>query len=68
MTNKERDELRKAQENEFFGLMGGSETELRKAFREVNKFIEIAQEEMDITRHEALMFMATMMGTSIKKM
>lgn len=68
MTNKERDELRKVQENEFFGLMGGSETELRKAFREVNKFIEIAQEEMDITRHEALMFMATMMGTSIKKM
>jgi hypothetical protein len=68
MTNKERDELRKVQENEFFGLMGGSETELRKAFREVNKFIEIAQEEMGITRHEALMFMVTMMGTSIKKM
>ena len=51
MTNKERDELRKAQENEFIGLMGGSETELRKAFREVNKFIEIAQEEADMTRH-----------------
>jgi hypothetical protein len=68
MTNKERDELRKVQENEFLGLMGGSETELRKAFREVNKFIEIAQEETDMTRHEALMFMATMIGTGIKKM
>lgn len=68
MTNKERDELRKAQENEFIGLMGGNETEVRKAFREVNKFIEIAQEETGMTRHEALMFMSMMMGTSIKKM
>lgn len=68
MTNKERDELRKVQENEFFGLMGGSETELRKAFREVNKFIEIAQEETDMTRHEVLMFLATMIGAGMKKM
>ncbi len=68
MTNKERDELRKVQENEFFGLMGGNETELRKAFREVNKFIEIAQEETDMSRYEVLMFLATMIGAGIKKM
>lgn len=68
MTNKERDELRKVQENEFFGLMGGSETELRKALRETNKFIEVAQEETDMTRHEVLMFLATMIGAGMKKM
>lgn len=66
MTNKERDELRKIQENEFIGLMSGSETELRKALREVNKIIKVAQEETDMTRFEALMFMATMIGTGIK--
>lgn len=68
MTNKERDELRKAQENEFIGLMGGSETELRKALREINKFIEVAQKETDMTRYEALMFLATMLGAGMKKM
>ena len=68
MTNKERDELRKVQENEFFGLMGGSETELRKAFREINNFVGIAQEEANMTRYEALMFMATMIGAGIRKM
>lgn len=68
MTNKELDELRKAQENEFFELMGGSETELRKALREVNKIIEVAQEETDMTRHEVLMFLATMIGAGMKKM
>ena len=66
MTNKERDELRKVQEDEFIGLMSGSETELRKTFRELNKFVEIAQEETNMTRFEALMFMATMIGTGIK--
>lgn len=68
MTNKERDELRKVQENEFIGLMGGSETELRKALREINKFIEVAQKETDMTRYEALMFLATMLGAGMKKM
>lgn len=68
MTNKERDELRKVQENEFIGLMGGNATELRKAFREVNKFIKVAQEETDMTRYEILMFVATMIGSGIKRM
>lgn len=68
MTNKERDELRKVQENEFIGLMGGSETELRKALREINKFIEVSQQETDMTRQEVLMFLATMIGVGTKKM
>ncbi|MDT3387697.1 MAG: hypothetical protein LIR46_08065 [Bacteroidota bacterium] len=68
MTNKERDELRKIQENEFFELMGGSETELREALREINKIIEVAQEETDMTRQEVLMFLATMVGAGMKKM
>ena len=68
MTDKERDELRKVQENEFIGLMGGSETDLRKALREINKFIEVSQEETDMTRQEVLMFLATMIGAGLKKM
>lgn len=68
MTNKERDELRKVQENEFIGLMGGSETDLRKALREINKFIKVSQEETDMTRQEVLMFLATMIGVGAKKM
>lgn len=63
MTKKQRDELNKAIMNEF---LTSQEDELRKAYREFGRHLEMLQEEMGLSRHEAILFLATMIGQSMR--
>lgn len=65
MTEKQKQELNQARLNEFFGVQT-HEDELRKSFREMGKQLQLIQEEMGLSRSEAINFMATMFGTSIR--
>ena len=65
MTEKQRQELNQARLNEFFGVQT-QEDELRKSFREMGKQLQLIQEEMGLSRSEAINFLATMFGTSIR--
>lgn len=64
MTKKERDELSKAVRNEFFDQ---EETDMRKGYREFARQLQMAQEEMGLTRYEAIIFLSTLIGNSMHK-
>lgn len=63
MTDEQRRELKRAIQNEF---VSDDEDKLRQAYREMGKQLAIIQEEMGISRYEALMFVATMLGQSMR--
>ena len=65
MTEKQKQELNQARLNEFMGVQT-HEDELRNSFREMGKQLQLIQEEMGLSRSEAISFMATMFGTSIR--
>lgn len=64
MTKKERDELNKAVRNEFFDQ---EEADMRKGYREFARQLRLAQEEMGLTRYEAIIFLSTLIGNSMHK-
>ena len=64
MTNKEREELNKLRMAEF---MTEDEDEMRKAYRQMKNQLEMAQEEMGLTRLEAIMFLANVIGSAMRK-
>lgn len=64
MTKKERDELNKAVRNEFFDQ---EEAYMRKGYREFARQLQMAQEEMGLTRYEAIIFLSTLIGNSMHK-
>jgi len=64
MTKKEREELKQAVKNEFFDQ---EEAEMRKGYREFARQLQLAQEEMGLTRYEAIIFLSTLIGNSMNK-
>lgn len=64
MTKKERDELNKAVRNEFCDQ---EEADMRKGYREFARQLQMAQEEMGLTRYEAIIFLSTLIGNSMHK-
>lgn len=64
MTNKEREELNKLRVAEF---MTDNENELRKGYRNMKEQLIMIQEEMGLSRFEAITFLATMLGNSIRQ-
>ena len=63
MTKKERDALNKAIKNEF---VDDDEEQMRKGYREFNRQLKMAQEEMGLTRYEAIIFLSTLIGSKEK--
>ena len=64
MDENTRRKLREAQEREFKGLdLSGNEESVREAYRELGKHIRMAQEEMMLSKEDAIIFVATMAGT-----
>lgn len=63
MTEKQRRELQKARMDEF---MSNDEAEIRKMYSDFEKHIRIAQEEMGLSKVEALYFVATLFGNAIR--
>ena len=63
MTEKQRKELQKARMDEF---MSSEEAELHKMYSDFEKHIRIAQEEMGLSKVEALYFVATLFGNAIR--
>lgn len=57
MNEKDRKALIKAQKGEFYDR---TEEELHKAYRDCAKHLQIIEEEMGLTRMEALYFLANM--------
>ena len=64
MTKKERDELNKLRMAEF---MTEDEDDMRKAYRTAKGQLDMLQEEMGLTRYEAIAFLATMLGNAIRQ-
>lgn len=64
MTKKERDALNKAIKNEF---VDDDEEQMRKGYREFNRQLQMAQEEMGLSRYEAIIFLSTLIGNSMHK-
>lgn len=64
MTKKEREELNKLRMAEF---MTDNENELRKGYRNMKEQLRMIQEEMELSRFEAITFLATMLGNSIRQ-
>lgn len=64
MTKKERDALKNAIKNEF---IDDDEEQMRKGYREFNRQLQFAQEEMGLTRYEAIIFLSTLIGNSMHK-
>lgn len=62
MTKKERDALKNAIKNEF---IDDDEEQMRKGYREFNRQLQFAQEEMGLTRYEAIIFLSTLIGNSM---
>lgn len=62
MTKKERDALKNAIKNEF---IDDDEEQMRKGYREFNRQLQMAQEEMGLTRYEAIIFLSTLIGNSM---
>lgn len=58
MTKKEREELNKLRMAEFLTT---EEDDARRAYREMKLHLQMLQEEMGLTRFEALSFLAAMM-------
>ena len=64
MTKKERETLNQALKNEF---LNQDEAEMRKGYREFARQLQMAQEEMGLTRYEAIIFLSTLIGNSMHK-
>lgn len=64
MTKKERESLRDAIKNEF---LDQDEEQMRKGYREFARQLQMAQEEMGLTRYEAIIFLSTLIGNSMHK-
>lgn len=64
MTKKEREALNQALKNEF---LDQDEAEMRKGYREFARQLQMAQEEMGLTRYEAIIFLSTLIGNSMHK-
>ena len=64
MTKKEREALNQALKNEF---LNQDEAEMRKGYREFARQLQMAQEEMGLTRYEAIIFLSTLIGNSMHK-
>lgn len=64
MTKKEREALNQALKNEF---LDQDEAEMRKGYREFARQLRFAQEEMGLTRYEAIIFLSTLIGNSMHK-
>lgn len=64
MTKKEREALNQALKNEF---LDQDEDEMRKGYREFERQLRLAQEEMGLTRYEAIIFLSTLIGNSMHK-
>lgn len=64
MTKKEREALNQALKNEF---LDQGEDEMRKGYREFARQLQMAQEEMGLTRYEAIIFLSTLIGNSMHK-
>lgn len=64
MTKKEREALNQALKNEFFDQ---EEADMRKGYREFARQLQMAQEEMGLTRYEAIIFLSTLIGNSMHK-
>lgn len=64
MTKKEREALNQALKNEF---LEQDEDEMRKCYREFARQLQMAQEEMGLTRYEAIIFLSTLIGNSMHK-
>lgn len=64
MTKKEREALNQALKNEF---LEQDEDEMRKGYREFARQLQMAQEEMGLTRYEAIIFLSTLIGNSMHK-
>lgn len=58
MTNKEREELRKAYKYEF--CVDDKKAEIVNAMHEAREYIELLQTEMGLSRQEAILFIATL--------
>ena len=63
MTKREREALDEALKNEF---TDSNEEEMRKGYREFSRQLRLAQEEMGLSRQEAILFLATLLGNSLK--
>lgn len=63
VTEKQKRELQKARMEEF---MSNDEAEIRKMYSDFEKHIRIAQEEMGLSKVEALYFVATLFGNAIR--
>jgi hypothetical protein len=50
--------------NEF---LDQDEAEMRKGYREFARQLQLAQEEMGLTRYEAIIFLSTLIGNSMHK-
>lgn len=64
MTKKEREALNQALKNEF---LDQDEDEMRKGYREFARQLRLPQEEMGLTRYEAIIFLSTLIGNSMHK-
>lgn len=64
MTKKEREALNQALKNEF---LDQDKAEMRKGYREFARQLQLAQEEMGLTRYEAIIFLSTLIGNSMHK-
>lgn len=64
MTKKEREALNQALKNEF---LDQDEAEMRKGYREFARQLRLVQEEMGLSRYEAIIFLSTLIGNSFKK-
>lgn len=64
MTEKQRRELQKARMNEF---LSDDDEIMRKGMRDIGRMIASAQEEAGLNRLEAIYFVATMLGQSMRQ-
>ena len=64
MTNEERKDLIQAIRNERLGY---DEEEARKGYQQMGEQLTMIQEEMGLSRYEAIIFLSNMIGASIRK-
>ena len=64
MTEEQRKKLKIAQMNEF---LSDDEEVMRKGMRNIGQLIATAQEEAGLSRFEAIHFVATMLGNSLRQ-
>ena len=63
MTKKEKEALDEALKNEFLDT---DEEQMRRGYREFSRQLRLVQEEMGLSRQEAILFLATLLGNSLK--